>query len=369
MILSLYKLNTWENIMAYKKIDKYFSFADIVIQNNADKNQSLLFLNKVKASIDWEPVENMLISFYETGKSKEGERAYSPLLLFKCMLLQKWFQITSDPQLESQINDRISFKSFLDIPLDCPSPDHSTFSRFRKRLSTEAMIQVNSLLLKQFHSQGLSINKGVAVDARLVESTSKPASAKKLEKIKKESETPEGKLDKNGNTKKYSRDLDSDWTVKNDEPHYGLKEHAAVDIDNGFILSTILSPASHNDSPYLPRAVMYSMHTKDKIEIVYADKGYPGAPNRNFLALNKIKDGIMRKDEKNAKLTELEIERNKGISKLRYIVEQYFGISHKYDNGKKARFPEIMKNNIDLMFRQFAFNLKKGIKKLKALPV
>jgi len=32
------------------------------------------------------------------------------------------------------------------------------------------------------------------------------------------------------------------------------------------------------------------MHTKDK--------GYPGAPNRNFLALNKIKDGIMRKDTK-----------------------------------------------------------------------
>jgi len=40
------------------------------------------------------------------------------------------------------------------------------------------------------------------------------------------------------------------------------------------------------------------MHTKDKIKIVYADKGYPGSPNRNFLALNKIKDGIMRKDEK-----------------------------------------------------------------------
>ncbi len=138
---------------------------------------------------------------------------------------------------------------------------------------------------------------------------------------------------------------------------YGLKEHAAVDTDNGFILSTTLSPASHNDSPYLPRAVIYSMHTKEKIKIVYADKGYPGAPNRNFLALNKIKDGIMRKDEKNAKLTDLEIERNKGISKLRYIVEQYFGIRHRYDNGNKARFPEIMKNIIDIMFRQFAFRV------------
>ncbi len=160
------------------------------------------------------------------------------------------------------------------------------------------MIQINSALLKQFHQLGLSINEGVAVDARLVKSISRPVSNKKLKELIEESETPEGKLDKNGNPKKFSRDLDSDWVIKNDEPHYGLKEHAAVDTKNGFILSTILSPASHNDSPYLPRAVIYSMHTEDKIEIVYADKGYPGTPNRSFLALNEIKDGIMRKDEK-----------------------------------------------------------------------
>ena len=66
-----------------------------------------------------------------------------------------------------------------------------------------------------------------------------------------------------------------------------------MDTDNGFILSTTLSPASHNDSPYLPRAVIYSMHTKDKIKIVYADKGHPSFPNRSFLALIKIKDGII----------------------------------------------------------------------------
>ena len=143
----------------------------------------------------------------------------------------------------------------------------------------------------------------------------------------------------------------------------------SVDTENGFILSTTLSPASHNDSIYFPRAVIFSAHTEDRIKIAYADKGYPGAPNREFLALNKIKDGIMRKDTKNTKLTDFEIERNKGISKYRYIVEQYFGISHKYDNGKQARFPKILKNKIDIMFRQFAFNLKKGTKILKVYPI
>ena len=77
----------------------------------------------------------------------------------------------------------------------------------------------------------------------------------------------------------------------------------------------------------------------------------------------------MRKDNINAKLTDFEIERNKAISKYRYIVEQYFGISHLHDNGNKARFTDLMKNLIDLMFRQFAFNLKKGVKILEVLPV
>ena len=79
----------------------------------------------------------------------------------------------------------------------------------------------------------------------------------------------------------------------------------------------------------------------------------------------KFGDGIMRKDTTTAKLTELEKERNKGLSKVRYIVEQYFGISHLYDRGKRARFTSIAKNNIDIWFRQVAYNIRKGIKVLK----
>jgi len=130
-----------------------------------------------------------------------------------------------------------------------------------------------------------------------------------------------------------------------------------------------LTPSSFHDSQYLPYAVINSLHTKDKVKIVYADKGYAGAPNRGFLALNKIRDGIMRKDNINAKLTDLEIERNKSISKYRYIVEQYFGISHLHNKGNIARFPKMITNIFDIMYRQFAFNLRKGAKLLEVIPV
>jgi IS5 family transposase len=285
------------------------------------------------------------------------------------MLLQKWFHIDSDPELESQINDRISFKKFLGLAFDNPSPDHSTFSRFRKRLSKNAMNQINSAILRQFEQKGLNINEGVAIDARLVKSASRPVSNKKLKELREKHDTPEGRLDKKGKPKKFCRDLESDWTAMKDDPFYGLKEHASVDVNNGFILATTMTPASVNDTNYLPYCTVYSRHTKQPIEKVYADKGYAGEPNRQFLVDNKIADGIMRKDSTTAKLTELEIQRNSKISKVRYIVEQYFGISHLHDGAKRARFTTIAKNKMDCWCRQTAFNITRGVKILKVATV
>ena len=355
--------------MGFKKMDKSLSFADFALQNSLKHNRSLENMVKLSQSIDWNRINTILLSHYTVGTASEGADAYPPLLLYKCMLLQKWFHIDSDPELENQINDRLSFKKFLGLSFSKPSPDHSTFSRFRGRLSKKAMEQINSDILRQFESQGLTINEGIAVDARLVKSASRPMSNEKLKEYSQKLNTPEGRLDKNGKPIKFHRDLDSDWVVQKEIIHYGLKEHASVDTNPGFVLATTMTPSSINDTNYLPYCTIFSRHTKQKIEKVYADKGYAGKPNRDFLALNKIADGIMRKDSTTAKLTDYEIKRNKGISKFRYIVEQYFGISNLHDGAKRARFTDIEKNKFDAWFRQAAFNISRGLKILKLATV
>ena len=287
--------------MGYKKMKKNLGFADFALAGSLKHNRSLKLMENLNSALNWDRIESVLMSHYTVGTSGEGADAYPPLLLFKCLMLQKWFRINSDPELENQINDRLSFKKFLQLPLDNPSPDHSTFSRFRSRLSKQAMDQLNSEILRQFESQGLTINEGVAVDARLVKSASHPLSNEQLKKVREHRNTPEGKLDKNGNTRKFSRDLDSDWVVQNDDPHYGLKEHASVDTNHGFILATTMTPASVNDTNLLPYCTVYSRHTEQPIAKVFADKGYAGKPNRDFLALNEIADGIMRKNSTTAK--------------------------------------------------------------------
>ena len=355
--------------MGYKKMDQSLGFADFALASSLKHNRSLKNMEKLNEAINWSRVEEILMNHYSVGTSSEGADAYPPLLLFKCLLLQKWFRINSDPELENQINDRLSFKRFLGLSFSKPSPDHSTFSRFRSRLSKNAMDQINSEILHQFENQGFTINEGIAVDARLVKSVSRPISNDQIKELIDKRNTPEGKLDKNGKPKKFTRDLESNWTVKNDKPHYGLKEHASVDINHGFVLATTLTQASVNDTNYLSYCTVYSRHTKQPIEKVYADKGYAGKPNRDFLALNDIADGIMRKDSTTAKLTSYEKERNKKISKVRYIVEQYFGISHLHDRAKRARFTSITKNKFDCWFRQTAYNISRGLKILGVATV
>jgi IS5 family transposase len=347
--------------MAFKSKQKHLTFSDFE-KSFKKKNRSLETVKNLEKAIAWDRIESVLLKDYPVGQKKEGNKAYNPLLLFKCLLLQKWFQIKSDPELESQINDRQSFQTFLGLSANQPSPDHSTFSKFRKRLTKGKFDIIVGDILNQFSDQGLTINEGIAIDARIVKSASKPISKKKLKELKTNRSKQGGELDKNGDVRKFSRDLESDWTIKNDKAYYGLKEHAAVDTNTGLILATVLSRASVHDTNYFPYCTLYSRHTKHPLSIVYADKGYAGEPNRTFLSLNKFKDGIMRKDSTTAKLTGYETDRNKKISKVRYIVEQYFGLSHLHDDGQQARFTTIAKNNMDIWFRQVAFNIKRGFK-------
>ena len=130
--------------MGFKKTSRSMDFADLAMANCLEQNRSIKLMDQLSNTINWSRVESILLSHYTVGTSEEGARAYPPLMLFKCLLLQKWFRIQSDPELENQINDRLSFKTFLGLAFSQPAQDHSTFSRFRGRLPKDAMDAINS---------------------------------------------------------------------------------------------------------------------------------------------------------------------------------------------------------------------------------
>ena len=75
-------------------------------------------------------------------------------MLLKGLLLEKWYRIDSDPELENQINNQY-LKKFMGLSFDQHSPDHSTFSRFRSRLSKEAMNRIERVVLRAVLPEGV----------------------------------------------------------------------------------------------------------------------------------------------------------------------------------------------------------------------
>ena len=109
--------------MGFKKMRRSLDFSDFALSSSLEANRSVKLMEKISASINWFRVEAVLMQHYTAGTSQEGVKAYQPILLFKCLLLQKWFRIPSDPELQNQINDRPSFKKFLGLSFSKPSPD------------------------------------------------------------------------------------------------------------------------------------------------------------------------------------------------------------------------------------------------------
>jgi transposase, IS5 family len=58
-------------------------------------------LKEIHDHIRWEPLERILLEDSPVGKSPVGDKAYPPVMLLKALLLQKWFGIISDPELEN----------------------------------------------------------------------------------------------------------------------------------------------------------------------------------------------------------------------------------------------------------------------------
>lgn len=119
------------------------SFVELCIEERRAK-LSDHFPYKIKECVDWEWLRKTIRKGYKKNKNATGNPAYDPIVLFKILLLEKWYKL-SDYQAEERINDSFLFSDFIDIALSAPAPDHSTICRFRNEL-TKLNRLTNSIL-------------------------------------------------------------------------------------------------------------------------------------------------------------------------------------------------------------------------------
>jgi IS5 family transposase len=121
-------------------------------------------LAKIEPLIDWEAFRPIIAGLYDNKTEKGGKPNVDEVVMVKMLALQEWYGL-SDPELERQANDRISFCRFLGFPGEIP--DATTVWLFRERLSETGKDRaVWAELQRELDEKGLKVRKGVVQDPR-----------------------------------------------------------------------------------------------------------------------------------------------------------------------------------------------------------
>jgi IS5 family transposase len=143
------------------------TFLDVAVQPTAGVRWENHWLKKVQDLIDWTALRRKLNRLYVED---EGRPAWPPDLLFRCLLLAEWNNL-SDPQLVEALTFRIDYRRFAGLDLDAPVPDATTFVVFRRRIQP-LRDKLLEILNRQLEAKGYKVHEAMAVDATLVEAHS-----------------------------------------------------------------------------------------------------------------------------------------------------------------------------------------------------
>jgi IS5 family transposase len=278
-------------------------------------------LAEVELLIDWEKFRPILQGLFDNQGPQGGRPNVDPVLMVKMLVLQAWYGL-SDPELERQASDRISFRRFLGYPEAIP--DQTTVWSLRERLAeTGRDRQLWAELQRQLDEKGFRVRKGVSQDASFI--TADPG--------------PSGRP--HGDEARTRRSRDGDWAKRRTGSVYGYKLHVKVDNDHGLVRDLEVTTASVHDS-----RVDLSLPG----EAVYRDKGYFGVEPRGFNA-------TMRRGARGHPLSVWDRMRNARISRRRAPVERVFAVLKRVFGGGHVLVTSLARVRVRLTFCLLCFNV------------
>jgi IS5 family transposase len=292
-------------------------------------------LERLVSEVKWYRFEKLLARLRHEGP---GRPPFEPLVMLKALLLQQFYGL-SDADLEEAINDRVSFRKFLGLPLEVASPDHTTLCRFRNRLVEAGLSEkLFAEFEHQLEKRGLILKRGTMIDASLVESGFRPGSR---------------------DGEREAVDGDAAIVARQGKPggHYGYKVHIAVDHGSRLIRRLELTPANVNDT--VPADALVCGDE----QAVYADKAYAKRDRRLWLRSLGIKPRIMHKSWGGGPpLSRWQKRYNQLITPIRSQVEGIFATLKRWMGMTRLRYKGLAKNRSHWFLVVLAHNMNRALK-------
>ncbi len=320
----------------------------------------------LNAMIDWEAfrgdIERAREKAREHGrKSAAGAKPIDAVLMFKILVLQQLNNL-SDDRIEYQIRDRLSFMRFLDLNLEDRVPDAKTVWLFRETLKQQG---VGEGLFKRFDeqlaAQGLIAKGGQMIDATFVEVPKSRNSREDNAKLK-ACELPEGwdKEDPATRHMRCQKDTDARWTKKNQETHFGYKNHINADAQHKLIRAYEVTPASVHDSQMFDELLDQSTDEEGKKRAAYADSAYRSKEQEEELQASGIQSQVCEKGTRGTPLTEEQKASNRVKSKIRSRVEHVFGAQAQM-GGHLVRTIGLARARVKIAMMNLAYNMRRFV--------
>ena len=220
-------------------------------------------------------VEELCRPFYAPVLGRPG---LAPGVYFRCLLIGYFEGIDSERGIAWRVADSLSLRRFLRISLEARTPDHSTLSKTRKRLSGDVHAQVFTWVLKVLAEHGLLKGKTLGVDATTLEANAALRTivrrddgrgyAEYLDELVKadgvENPTREdrARLDrkrtKKGSNKDWVHPHDPDAQItkmKDGSTHLAHKAEHAVDLETGAVVSVTLNGGAEGDTKTIEKTL------------------------------------------------------------------------------------------------------------------
>jgi len=301
-----------------------YTFTSFTLRRLYEKIQKLGDrLARIEPLIDWETFRPIIQGLYDNRTEKGGRPNIDEVVMVKLLVLQQWYGL-SDPELERQANDRLSFRRFLGFPEEIP--DSTTAWLFRERLAETGRDRaVWAELQRQLDGKGLRVKKGVVQDASFITADPGHAPAKKPR----------------GGEARTRRSRDGAWAKKGSKSYYGYKLHTKSDVDRGLIRDLETTPANVHDS---------RVDLSEEGEVVYRDKGYFGVKPRGY-------DATMRRGVRGHPLGIRDRLRNRRISRKRAPGERPFALIKRVFNSGHVLVTTVPRVHVKMVFACLCFNL------------
>lgn len=314
-----------------------------------NERDPLIHLNQL---IDWESFRSTLNKVREKKrKSHAGRKGFDVVLMFKVLVLQHLYNIADD-ETEYQIRDRYSFCRFLGLSPEGKIPDAKTIWLFREALVKLELVEVlfNGFNF-QLNEKGYQAQKGQIVDASFVDVPRQRNSREENAQIK-AGETPE-RFKENAHVG-AQKDTDARWTKKNQETHYGYKNHAVVDSQHKLIRNYKVTSAEVHDSQ-----VFVELLTDNSSKDVWADSAYRSEEAEKQLAEGKYRSHVHKKGARNKPLTDRDKQANKRKSKIRVRVEHVFGSISNEQGGLYFRVIGLARTAAKVGLMNMVYNMRR----------